>query len=174
MQWWSYCPLIHSAHTAAEVVGELWAIRNFFRTLSTTGQKYSILEEFCQKIQYYSLNQLRDMKRYIWMVNNNWGWNGTLRARRKLLESLVLAVLEPIDQLPLLLGMLEEVFEEKKFKKVIFEPFLCIDFSKKMEQKIKFPWQNCLPFLLYSLVGDFFSSCSPLLLSGRWLERAFF
>ena len=56
-----------------------------------------------------------------------------------MLESLVLAGLEPINQLPPLLGILEEVFEEKKFKKVIFEPLLCIDFSKKMEQKIKFP-----------------------------------
>ena len=61
-----------------------------------------------------------------------------MTALRKLLEFLVLAGLEPIDQLPPLLGILEEVFEEKNFKKVIFEPFLCIDFSKKWSKKSNF------------------------------------
>ena len=61
-----------------------------------------------------------------------------MTALRKLLEFLVLAGLDPIDQLPPLLGILEEVFEEKNFKKVIFEPFLCIDFSKKWSKKSNF------------------------------------
>ena len=61
-----------------------------------------------------------------------------MTALRKLLEFLVLAGLEPIDQLPPLLGILEEVFEDKNFKKVIFEPFLCIDFSKKWSKKSNF------------------------------------
>ena len=78
-----------------------------------------------------------------------------MTALRKLLEFLVLAGLEPIDQLPPLLGILEEVFEEKISKKLFLSHFYA-SISPKNGAKNQISLTKLPAVPVYSLVGDFF------------------
>ena len=78
------------------------------------------------------------MKKYIWLVKNNQGLNGTLTTLTKWSESLGPWDLEVNGQLSQPPEIPEEVTQEKNVEKIMFQQLSCINFWKKIWKKFKY------------------------------------